>query len=94
MNNQSETEFSKVDLTSFAGNIVIRPSDGETRLVLEHTNVNNISYSIIGETLVVKEVDPVGFFGIYIDEDGFSFKGLRQVFGPGNSANTGKTITL
>lgn len=91
---QAETEFKKVDLRSFAGDLKIVPSDGETRLQLDHTNTANLSYEIVGETLIIKELDAVGISGIYIDDDGFSFKGMRQLFGPGNSANTGKTVTL
>jgi len=94
MLDESDVPFSKVELHSFAGNLVVRPSDGETKLSFEHTNTNNISYEIVGDTLIVKEVEPIGFFGIYVDDDGFSYKGLRQLFGPGNSANSGKTVTL
>lgn len=93
MKKLSKREFLRVDLTSFAGEIeVIKGS--EISLEFKEANTSNLSYQIIGETLHIKEVDPVGFMGLYIDENGFSFKGLRQLFGPGNSANSGKRIIL
>jgi len=93
MKKLSTKAFSKIDLNSYAGDLVICAGE-ETRLELNETNTNNLVYEIVGETLTVREEDPVGFFGIYIDEKGFSFQGLRQIFGPGNSANAGKTVTL
>ncbi len=93
MKKLSKKEFLRVDLHSYTGNLIIR-SANETSLELINTNTANLSYEIKGETLVVKEIHPVGFMGIYIDENGFSFKGLRQIFGSGNSANSGKTVIL
>ncbi len=90
----STKEFSKIDVLSFAGNVVICSDPGETRIQLDHANTNNLSWEIVGETLMIKEEDPVGFLGFYIDENGFSFQGLRHIFGPGNSANSGKTVTV
>lgn len=90
----SLTEFSKLDFLNFAGDVTVCSTTEETHLSLKSTNTNNLSYEIIGDTLTVKEVNPVGFFGLYVSADGFSFKGLRQIFGAGIKANTGKSITL
>ncbi len=90
----AERPFTKLDLSSYAGDIVVIPTNGETHVTLNHTNTSNLSVCIVGETLEIREIDPVGFFGLYIDDNGFSFKGLRQIFGPGNSANSGKTVTV
>ncbi len=89
----SNKEFLRIDLTSFAGDVIIRSAQ-QTEIELKKADVNNISCKIVGETLVIKEVDPVGFMGIYIDKDGFSFKGLRHMFGLGNTTNAEKTVIL
>jgi len=92
-NKLSNKEFSKIDFQSYTGNVVIQAADS-TSIELIRANTNNLSYEIIGETLTIKEVDPVGFMGVFIDENGYSFKGLRQLFGPGISANSEKTIII
>ena len=89
----SSHEFLKIDLLSYAGNIVVQ-SGKEFSLDFKKANLNNLHYEIIGDTLTVNEVKPVGFFGVFIGSDGVSYKGLRQIFGPGNSANVSRTITL
>lgn len=90
----SQTKFSKIDLSSFVGDVVLSVSEEEPSIVFEEANTNNLSYSVVGDTLVVSEVDPVGFMGFYIDKSGLSFKGLRHIFHPGNAINSGKTITV
>lgn len=90
----SLSEFSKLDLLNFAGDLMICPTTEETHLSLKNTNTSNLSYEIIGDTLIVKEINPVGFFGLYVSGDGFTFKGLRQIFSSGIKANTGKSVTL
>lgn len=94
MKKLSKKEYARVSLTSFAGDIEIYSTDGETKVELVNANTSNLNIEIIGETLTVEEVDGVGFMGIYIDRDGFSFKGLRQIFGSGNSASSSKIIKL
>jgi hypothetical protein len=89
----SNTEFSRVNIGSFAGNVEIRLGT-ETKLELIDANINNLQCQIIGETLTVQEVDPVCFMGIYIDQTGISFKGLRQVFSSGNDINSNKNVIL
>lgn len=90
----SQSKFSKIDLTSFVGDVVLTVSEGDPLLVLDETNTNNISYSVIGDTLTVSEIDPVGFMGFYMDQSGISFKGLRHIFHPGNAVNSEKTVTI
>ena len=90
----SKKEFSKIEIVSFAGDVVIKESSSETKLELDKTNVNNLSAEIIRETLIIKEEAPVGFMGFFIDENKISFQGLRHIFGIGNSINAEKTITL
>ncbi len=90
----SQTKFSRIDLSSFVGDVVICVGKDDTELILDEANTNNISYSVIGDTLTVGEVDPVGFMGFYMDKGGISFKGLRHMFNPGNATNGGKTITI
>ncbi len=90
----SPVPFSKIDMTSFTGDVVIRSTEEPSYLALENANTQNIAIEIQGETLVIRDIRPVGFFGIFIDENGFSFHGLRQIFGPGNSANAGRTVTV
>lgn len=90
----SLTEFTKLDILNFIGEVNICTTTEETYLSLKNVDVNNLAYEIIGDTLSVKEIDPVGFFGLYFSVDGFSFKGLRQIFGSGITTNSGKVITL
>lgn len=89
----SEKEFLKIDINSFAGDVIIRSAE-TTCLELKDAAVSNVTYEIVGETLTFSEKDPVGIMGVYIDKGGFSFKGLRQIFGPGNSANTKKCMIV
>ncbi len=94
MNKLSKKEYVRVSLTSYAGDIEIYSTDGETKIELVSTNTTNLNAEVIGETLTIEEVDGVSFMGVHIDRDGFSFKGLRQIFGSGNSANASKVIKL
>lgn len=90
----SQTKFSRIDLSSFVGNVELSVAEDDPVLVLDEANTNNLSYSVVGDTLVVSEVDPVGFMGFYMDKGGISFKGLRHTFHPGNAVNGEKTITI
>lgn len=90
----SESKFNRIDLSSFVGDVVITTSNDVDELVLKEANTNNIEYSIVGDTLTVKEVDAVGFMGFYVDKGGVSFKGLRHMFSPGNAINAKKIIEI
>lgn len=90
----SKIEFSKIEITSFAGKVILRKADSKTELKIDKANTKNLKCEIIGETLVIKEEDPVSFMGFFIHEKGISFRGLRHIFGSGNSINSEKTITL
>lgn len=90
----SQTKFSRIDLSSYVGDVVLSTAEGEPSLALDEANTNNLSYTVVGDTLVVEEVDPVGFMGFYMDKSGISFKGLRHTFHPGNAVNSEKTITI
>lgn len=92
-NKLSELPFTKVDVISYAGDVIVR-SGKETSVELQHADTNNLSLSVVGNTLTVREMEPVGFLGVFADESGFSFKGLRQIFGPGNTLNTEKVIIV
>lgn len=94
MKKLTKKEFSKIEIVSFSGDVVLKQSDSKTELKIDKANTNNLQYEIIGETLVVKEIEPVSFMGFFIDEKGISFQGLRHIFGSGNSVNSEKTITL
>ena len=94
MKKLSKKEYLRVAVTSFSGNVEIYSTDGDTYVELVNANTANLKVEVVGETLAVEEKQAVGFMGIYIDKDGFSFKGLRQLFGSGNSANTGKTLKI
>lgn len=87
-------KFTKVDLTSFTGKIILKATEEESYIELEKANTANLSLRVEGETLVVTEKDAVGIMGLYLDSKGFHFKGLRHILGPGNSANTKKIITV
>lgn len=89
----TDKEFIKISLQAFSGDIILQSGD-ETTLSFTDANLSNLSYEIIGETLTVSENTPVGAMGVYIDNDGYSFHGLRQIFGGGNTLNTKKTIVL
>lgn len=91
---QSSTKFTRIDLTSFAGNVILTSGGQQTEILLEEANTNNLEYYVEGDALIIREVDPVGFMGFYIDRGGISFKGLRHTFNPGNAINDEKTITL
>lgn len=86
--------FTRIDVLSFVGKVEFLPTTEETHISLENANPDNINVRVIGSTLTIAEQREVGFMGVYIGEKGFSFKGLRQIFGPGNSANTAKVITV
>ena len=91
---QAETHFTAVDITSFAGNICICTGTEKAELALDKANTGNLKFEITGNTLIIEEEDPVGFFGFYIGKKGVSFKGLRHIFSPGNAINKQKNITL
>lgn len=90
----SPTKYSRLDLTSYSGKIVICPGEEDTQVVLEEANAANLELAVIGDALTVREVDPVGYLGFYIDKGGVSFKGLRHIFNPGNAINSDKIVTL
>jgi len=89
----SPKEFLRIDLSSFTGDVIIRSGD-ETGIELKKANTANLTCSIIGETLTIAEQDEVGIMGVYINDEGFAFKGLRHIFGPGNSANLKKVVIV
>ena len=91
----SSVEFSKIEMTSFSGKVAVKPSEKNgTYLDLKHANTQNISYEIVGETLIIKDTKPVGLMGFFVDEGGFSYHGLRQIFGPGNTLESERTVTI
>ncbi len=90
----SKKEYSRIDVSSFVGDVTLCKSDKKNGIDFKNTNTNNISYTIVGDTLIVKETDPVGIFGLYIGENGFSFRGLRHIFATGNRINAAKKITI
>ena len=90
----SQTKFSRIDLTSFVGDVVLCVGGENTEVIFDKANTNNLSYAVVEDTLTVSEVDPVGFMGFYMDRGGVSFKGLRHMFSPGNATNSKKTITI
>jgi len=90
----SQSKFTRIDLSSFVGDVVLCTTDKDAEIHLDQTNTNNLSYSVVGDTLTISEVDAVGFMGFYIDKGGVSFKGLRHMFNPGNATNGKKTITV
>ncbi len=90
----ASVEFSSVELTSFSGKVVLKPTDGETRIELKQANMQNVSFEIVGETLTVKDTKPVGMMGFFVDDGGFSYHGLRQIFGPGNTLESNRVVTL
>ncbi len=89
----TDKEFVKISLQIFSGDVILQ-SGNETSLDFTNADTSNLTYEIIGETLTVSEINPVGFMGVYIDQEGYSFKGLRQIFGGGNTINTQKTVVL
>ena len=93
INKLSNKEFLRVDIGSFTGKVIVRSAE-ETSVELFDANTSNLSCKIVGETLTICENAPVGIMGLFIDNNGFSFKGLRQIFGPGNSANRDKVVIL
>ncbi len=90
----SSTKYTRIDLTSFTGDVVFSVGGQQTEITLEEANTNNLKYYVEGDALIIKDVDPVGFMGFYIDGSGISFKGLRHIFRPGNAFNSDKTITV
>lgn len=90
----SNTPFTQIDITNFAGDIKIKTGAEETELSLKKANTNNLKYEIVGGTLKIEELDPVSFGGICIGKDGLSFKGIRHIFSKGNPINSQKTIEL
>jgi hypothetical protein len=89
----SPRAFSRVYLSTFAGNLEIC-RDTETYVELIDADTNNLAVEIVGDTFTVKEIDPASFMGIFLDENGFSFKGLRHSFAKKNSFNAEKRIVL
>ncbi len=89
----SPKAFTRIFLSTFAGNLEIC-RDTETYVELINADTNNLTVEIIGDTFTVKEINPTSFMGIFIDENGFSFKGLRHAFGKNNSLNANKRIIL
>lgn len=94
MKKLSKKEYSRIQLISYSGNIEICSTDGETRVELIDANTSNLKVEIIGETLTVEEIDGVNIMGIHLNREGFSFKGLRQIFNAGNSANSSRIIRI
>lgn len=88
------SEFSKIEATSFSGKLVILPTDGKTYLDLKETDTQNLSCEVIGETLIIRDTKTVGQFGFFINENGFTFHGLRQIFGPGNFMESKRVVTI
>ena len=91
---QSSTKYTRIDLTSFVGDIIICNGGQETEILLDEANTNNLEYFVEGDALTIREVDPVGFMGFYVDDSGISFRGLRHTFHPGNAVNSDKVITV
>lgn len=91
---QSSTKYTRIDLTSFVGDVIICTGGQETEIVLEETNTNNLECFVEGDALTIREVDPVGFMGFYVDDSGVTFRGLRHTFHPGNAVNSDKIITV
>lgn len=94
MKKLSKKEYLRVAVTTFAGDVEIRFVSGESYVELVDANTSNLRIEVIGETLTVEEIDSVGIMGIFLDKDGLSFKGLRQLFGHGNSASTNQKIRI
>ena len=94
MKKLAKQEYARVSVSTYFAEVKIVSTDGPTKVVLEDANTTNLKIQVIGETLTIEEIDPVGIAGIFIDDDGFSFKGLRQLFGHGNSAATEQKIKL
>ena len=94
MKKLAKKEYARVSVDTFAGNVEITSTDGPTKIILEDANTTNLNIQVIGETLTIEEVNSVGFMGIFMDRDGFSFKGLRQLFGSGNSAAFDQKIKI
>ncbi len=90
----STKEFTRIDITSFAGDVIIEGGCSETKLELSRANTSNLAIEINGETLTFAEKNPVGFLGFFFSQDGISFKGLRQIFGPANAVDTRRTVKL
>lgn len=86
--------YTDISVTSYVGKVEIVPTEGETHVALSNATPDNIQVQVIGSTLTVAEQKQVGFMGIFVDEKGISFKGIRQIFGPGNSANAKKVMTI
>ena len=89
-----EIPFNKLSVRTFTGNVVVETTEEESYISLSHADTANLSIQIVGETLEIKEIDAVSFFGIFIDESGFHFKGIRQFLAGGNSLNADKTIVV
>ena len=84
----------KIELTSFVGNVNVVYTDGESRLSLEKTDLNNLDLSFDDGLLSISEKNPVGFMGVEVSKNGFGFNGLRQIFRLSSNADTNRTVTL
>lgn len=84
----------KIELTSLVGSVDVLPTDGESRVEFENTDLNNLDTSFADGVLTVTESQPVGFMGLEVSAEHFGFNGLRQIFRWSNNAKTSKKITL
>ncbi|MBQ9545245.1 MAG: DUF4097 family beta strand repeat protein [Clostridia bacterium] len=84
----------KIELTSYVGSVNVVSTEGQSRIALENTDLNNLEYFFGDGLLSVGEKNPVGFLGVEVSKNGFSFNGLRQIFRWSNNARTERNITL
>lgn len=70
----------KIELTSLVGSVDVLPTDGESRVEFENTDLNNLDTSFADGVLTVTESQPVGFMGLEVSAEHFGFNGLRQIF--------------
>ncbi len=90
----AENPVKKIELSSLVGDVVILPTDGESRVEFYQSDLNNIVCKFENGTVTVKEDSSVGFMGIEISNDGMGFNGLRQLFRSSGNANSQRRTTL
>ena len=88
-----ENPVKRIEISTLVGDVQVIPTNGESKAEFKDADINNITCKMEGSTLVVRENNAVGFMGVQVSNQGFSFNGLRQIFhSAGNASPSHKLI--
>lgn len=88
----AQKTISGISISAQVGDIEVRPTDGETHFEFYNVDRENLHCSYDTGVLTIAEENEVTYFGLSVNNEGFSFRGLRYLFSANNFSGARRIV--